>query len=170
MWFSNKTTRIIGIVMAVLISIRFFIVTRQREMMITCIRNINLRKAGWVSVSIGVINIIVHLLVISNIIPFLWVNGGRTESFEVAQQISADSIIMTVINIVIALIASQIIPIKFNKFWGIVISSFLILTLPLTLVGIAQQFLGTTFEKCVMSIVTIIGFCSDVRIAFEKRW
>lgn len=138
--------------------------------MFTWIRKFSLRKAGWISASIGGINIIVHLLVISNIIPYLWVNGGRTESFEAAQQISTDSIIMTVINIIIALVASQIIPIKFNKFWGIVISAFLILTLPLTLVGIAQQFLGTTFEKCVMSIVTIIGFCSDVRIAFEKRW
>lgn len=138
--------------------------------MLTWIRKFNLRKAGCISASIGGINIIVHLLVISNIIPYLWVNGGRTESFEAAQQISIDSIIMTVINIIIALVASQIIPIKFNKFWGIVISAFLILTLPLTLVGVAQQFLGTTFEKCVMSIVTIIGFCSDVRIAFEKRW
>lgn len=138
--------------------------------MLEWIRKFNLRKAGWISASIGGINIIVHLLVISNIIPYLWVNGGRTESFEAAQQISVDSIILTVINIIIALIASQIIPIKINKFWGIVISAFLILTLPLTLVGVAQQFLGTAFEKCVMSIVTIIGFCSDVRIAFEKRW
>lgn len=138
--------------------------------MFTWIRKFNLKKAGWISVSIGGINIIVHLLVISNIVPYLWVNGGRTESFEAAQQISAGSIIMTVINIIIAMVASQIIPVKFNKFWGIVISAFLILTLPLTLVGVAQQFLGTTFEKCVMSIVTIIGFCSDVRIAFEKRW
>ena len=138
--------------------------------MLTWIRKFNLRKAGWISTSIGMTNIIVHLLVISNIIPYLWVNGGRTESFEAAQQISANSIIMTVINIIIALIASQIIPVKLNKFWGIVISVFLIITLPLTLLGVVQQFLGTTFEKCVMSIVTIIGFCSDVRIAFEKRW
>lgn len=138
--------------------------------MLTWIRKFNLRKAGWISASIGMTNIIVHLLVISNIIPYLWVNGGRTESFEAAQQISANSVIMTVINIIIALIASQIIPVKLNKFWGIVISVFLIITLPLTLLGVVQQFLGTTFEKCVMSIVTIIGFCSDVRIAFEKRW
>ncbi|MCQ2584548.1 MAG: hypothetical protein MJ185_03070 [Treponema sp.] len=138
--------------------------------MLAWIRKFNLKKAGWISASVGGINIVVHLLVIASIIPYLWVNGGRTESLEAARQLSTSSIIMTVINILIALIASQIIPVKLNRFFGIVLSAFLIVTLPLTLVGVVQQFLGTTFEKCVMSIVTIIGFCSDTRIAFEKRW
>lgn len=57
-----------------------------------------------------------------------------------------------------------------NKFFGIALSVFLIATLPLSFMGIIQQFLGTTFEKYVMGIVTIIGFCADTRIAFEKRW
>lgn len=30
--------------------------------------------------------------------------------------------------------------------------------------------LGTMFDNCVTGIVIIIGFCSDARIAFEKRW
>lgn len=139
-------------------------------MILKWIRKFNLRKAGMCSVAIGLANIMVHILVIANIIPYLWVNGGRTESFAVAQQTSISSIVMTIINILIALIASQIIPVKLNKFWGIVLSAFLIITLPLTLVGVMQQFLGTVFEKCVMGIVTIIGFCADTRIAFEKRW
>lgn len=29
--------------------------------------------------------------------------------------------------------------------------------------------LGTIFEKTVMSVITIIGFCFDIRIAFEKE-
>jgi hypothetical protein len=86
------------------------------------------------------------------------------------QEISISSIGMTIVNILIALVASQIIPIKFNRFFGIVLSVFLIITLPLTLVGVIQQFLGTTFEKCVMGIITIISFGIDTRIAFEKRW
>lgn len=134
------------------------------------IRKFDLRKAGLCSAAIGGVNVMVHILVIANIIPYLWVNGGRTESFAVAQQTSLSSIGMTIINILIALIASQIIPVKLNKFWGIVLSTFLIITLPLTLVGVIQQFLGTIFERCVMGMVTIIGFCADTRIAFEKRW
>ncbi|MGN0339045.1 MAG: hypothetical protein ACI4D0_00965 [Lachnospira sp.] len=138
--------------------------------MLEWIRKFDLRKAGICSVVIGGINIMVHMLVIANIIPYLWVNGGRTESFVAAQHISAGSIAMTIINILIALIASKIIPVNFNKFWGIALSAFLIISLPLSLAGVIQQFLGTTFEKCVMGMVTIIGFCADTRIAFEKRW
>lgn len=50
------------------------------------------------------------------------------------------------------------------------LSIFLIVTLPLSFVGIIQQFLGTMFEKIITRVVTIIGFCSDTRIDFEKRW
>lgn len=138
--------------------------------MLAWIRRFDLKKAGYVSVLIGIINILVHILVITGIIPYLWVNGGRSESFSAAQSTSFSSIIITVISILITVIASQIIPIRFNKFWGIVISVFLIVTLPLSFIGIISQFLGTIFEKCVMSIVTIVGFCADTRIAFEKRW
>ena len=138
--------------------------------MLEWIRKFSLKKAGFISVAIGLLTIIVHVLVITGIIPYLWVNGGRSESFEVAQQTSFSSIIIILISIIITIIASQIIPIKFNKFWGIVISVILIVTLPLSFFGIIEQFLGTMFEKCVMSIVTIVGFIADTRIAFEKRW
>lgn len=89
---------------------------------------------------------------------------------EAATSLSFNSIAMTLFNILIVLIASQIIPVKLNKFWGIALSVFLIVTLPMSLMGIVQQFMGTTFEKCIMSLVTIVGFCADTRIAFEKRW
>ena len=138
--------------------------------MLTWIRKFSLRKAGICRAAAGIANIIIHILVISKIIPYSWVNGGRTESFEAAQQISVISIGITVGSILLALIASQIIPAKFNKFWGIFLSVFLIVTLPLSLVGVVQQFLGTTFEKCVTWIIALVGFCADTRIALEKRW
>lgn len=138
--------------------------------MLAWIRKFDLKKAGYISVSIGVIGIIVHILVITGVLPYLWVNGGRSESFSAAQSTSCISIIIMVAGILITLIASKIIPIRLNKFWGIMLSVFLIATLPLSFIEIILQFLGTTFEKCVMSIVCIVGFCVDTRIAFEKRW
>lgn len=138
--------------------------------MLEWIRKFDLRRAGVCSVAVGGINIILHILVIANIIPYSWVNGGRSESYAKAQQISMSSIIMTIINIGIALIASRIIQVKLNKFWGIMLSAFLIVTLPLSFVGVIQQFLGTPFEKYFTSVITIIGFLADTRIAFEKRW
>ena len=138
--------------------------------MLEWIRKFDLRKAGICSVVGSGIGIILHILVIANIIPYLWVNGGRTETFAEAQEISTGSIVIILVKILIALIASRIIPVRLNKFWGIFLSAFLVITLPVTLVGVIQQFLGTTFEKCVTGIVTIIGVCADTRIAFEKRW
>jgi len=138
--------------------------------MLDKIRKFDLKKAGYVACIIGLFNIMVHMFVIFQIIPYTWVNGGRTASQVAAQEISVSSIIMTVINILIALVATQIIPIKLNRIAGITLSAFLILTLPFSFIGIIQQFLGTMFEKIVMSVVTIIGFCFEIRVAFEKRW
>ncbi len=138
--------------------------------MLEKLRKINLKKAGYFSLMAGVINVIVHILVIIQTLPYTWVNGGRTETLIAARELSTSSIIITLVNILIALIASKIIPLKLNRFFGIVLSAFLIITLPFGFIGIIQQFLGTTFEICVMGLVTIIGFCADTRIAFEKRW
>lgn len=138
--------------------------------MLKRIREFDLKKAGYGGCIIGLINILIHALVILGIIPYIWVNGGRTESLTVAQELSVSSIIITAINMLIVLVATQIIPIKLNRFVGIALSAFLILTLPFTFIGIIQQFLGTMFEKMVMGVVAIIGFCFDIRIAFEKRW
>lgn len=87
--------------------------------MLEWIRKFDLKKAGICSVISGGIGIIVHILVIANIIPYLWVNGGRTETFAAAQKISTSSIVILLVNILITLIASRIIPVKLNKFCGI---------------------------------------------------
>lgn len=138
--------------------------------MLDKIRKINIKKAGVCSVIIGIINIIVNVLVITKAMSYTWINGGRSVSFEAARQTSLSNIYIMLINIVIVLIASRIIPIKINKFWSIVLTVFLLVTLPFGLVDIILQFLGTIFEKCIMSIVAIIGFLADTRIAVEKRW
>lgn len=138
--------------------------------MLNWIRKFDLKKAGIINIIICTINIIVHILVILGIIPFQWVNGGRTDSFDEACRIATSSIVVMIISILITFIASGIIPIKFNKFWGIFLSVILIAMLPFSFLGIIQQFLGTIFEKCFMSILAIIGFCTSTRIALEKRW
>lgn len=138
--------------------------------MLEWIRKFDLKKAGIVNVSAGLLNILVHIFVILNILPYQWVNGGRTESLEAACQISVNSIIACVVGILITLIASRIIPIKLNRYLGIALTVVLVVLLPLSFIGVVQQLLGTLFEKCVMSIVAAVGFCTAVRIAFEKRW
>ena len=36
--------------------------------------------------------------------------------------------------------------------------------------GVVQQFFGATFEQYVISIVAIVGFCTDALISFKKLW
>ncbi len=138
--------------------------------MIERIRKISIKRAGLCALIIGTVAIMVHIMVIAQIIPYTWVNGGRTTTYLEAKDISKTSILILLVNMLIVLVASKIIPVKLNKIAAILLSVFLIATLPLSLVGVIQQFLGTTFERSIMGIITIIGFLADVRIALEKRW
>lgn len=130
----------------------------------------DLKKAGLINLAVGGINVLIHISVIAGLLPYMWVNGGRTESYEMACSISTSSIVVTLIGMFIMLVGAKIIPVKFNRFWGIAFTVLLMAMLPLAFVGVVQQFLGTLFEKCFCSILTIAGFLTSFRIAFEKRW
>ena len=130
----------------------------------------DLKKAGLINLAVGGINVLIHISVIAGLLPYMWVNGGRTESYEMACSISASSIVVTLIGMFITLVGAKIIPVKFNRFGGIAFTVLLMAMLPLAFVGVIQQFLGTLFEKCFCSILTIAGFLTSFRIAFEKRW
>lgn len=125
--------------------------------------------AGMIGLVICVINVGLHLMVIYGLIPYQWVNGGRSESLMDAQQTSGLSIMLTLIFALIILIACRMMPVRLNRRVGLIITVFLILTLPLTFVSIIYQFLGTPFEKCFTGIITIVAFGIHARIAFEKR-
>lgn len=56
--------------------------------MINDIRKIDIKKAGAISATMGIINIIIHILIITQIMSYTWVNGGRSVSFESARQTS----------------------------------------------------------------------------------
>lgn len=137
--------------------------------MIEKIRKYNIKKAGFISIAIGIVAIAVHVLALLQILPYEWINGGRSPSYQAAFQTSISSIVMILISIMITLIASKIIPLKLNKFWTVLLIIWLWIGVPLDLIGIIQQLLGTSFEKSFMSIVTAIGFLMDFRIALEKR-
>ncbi|MBO4404916.1 MAG: hypothetical protein J5780_06270 [Treponema sp.] len=134
------------------------------------VRQFSLKKAGYINLTIAVINILIHVFVMAGILPYTWVNGGRTENYEAACSIAFSSIIVIAVTMLLTLIASGIIPVKFNRFFGIFLTVILIVLLPFSFIGIVQQFLGTLFEKCFCSILALISFLTAFRIAFEKRW
>ena len=134
------------------------------------VRQFSLRKAGIINLSIGLINILIHVLVILKILPFTWVNGGRSENYEAACSLAVSSIAIMLITMLLTFISSDIVPIKFNRFFGILLSVILVILLPFSFMGIVLQFLGTMFEKSFCSILTIVSFLGAFRIAVEKRW
>ena len=67
-------------------------------------RNINMKSAVMMGMCFYSLTILIHVLIISGIIPFTWVNGGRSESFATQLPISIINIIICIIGGVFTLI------------------------------------------------------------------
>ena len=134
------------------------------------IKKLDLKMAGIISIAIAVLTIAVHLLVVFQVMPYTWINGGRSASYEIARQTSINSVIIFLFGMPITLIACRIIPVKLNKFWTVLLTVYLWINVLLTCIGVAEQLLGTIFEKCCMSIVVLVALIVGLRIALEKRW
>lgn len=111
------------------------------------------------------LTILIHVLVICSIIPYTWVNGGRSESFAAQLSLSMISTLIAVMGVVFTLLIGGNKLTKFNR--GItVICWFLAVFWSF---GFIQQWLGTPFEKTVCSFVLLLGVLSHLRMAIEKR-
>ena len=133
------------------------------------IKKIGLRKAGLISITMNMITIIVHLLVIFRLMPYTWINGGRSATYEIARQTSIKSIPFFILAIFIALLASGIISVKWNSVVKRGFSILLWLLVAYTCMGLIMQLLGTPFEKIVMSLVCVVTIIAGIRLAIEKR-
>jgi hypothetical protein len=132
-------------------------------------RKIKVKTAGIIFLSMMALTIIVHLLVIIKILPYEWVNGGRTLSYNDAFNTAFVSIIILLIISLFIFISSTIVQVKLSKVLKIImkiISWILVLYFGFSFV---LQFLGTKFEIFFMSIVCFISLLSAVRIAIEKE-
>ena len=69
--------------------------------MLDKIREFDLKKAGYMGATIGILNIALHILVLFEILPYTCVNVGRKESMAAARGIAASRILLTIVNILI---------------------------------------------------------------------
>jgi hypothetical protein len=129
------------------------------------IRKINMKSAVMMGICFYSFTVFIHVLIISGIIPFTWVNGGRSETFAIQLPISMISIIIAIISGVFILVVGRNKVTKFRR--GI--TALLWFFVFFWSIGFIQQLLGTPFEKMVCSFILLLGVISHLRMAIEKR-
>lgn len=130
------------------------------------IKKISLKTAGSICILISILTIIFHLLVIFKIMPFTWINGGMSETFEIALKTSFIGIVILLLWIPIYVVAGGWISLKKFK-W--LLTTLLWVIFVFSSVSIVLQFLGTPFEKMCTSFLSIINAIMTFRLAIEKR-
>ena len=124
-----------------------------------------MKTAVFMGIIFYSLTILIHFLIISKIIPFTWVNGGRSESFAEQLPITVINIVISIIGVVFTLIVGRIKPNKYKRGITVICWFFVVLWS----FGFIQQLFGTPFEKMVCSLVLLIGVISNLRMAIEKK-
>jgi hypothetical protein len=133
--------------------------------MLEAFRKINMKTAVLMGICFYSLTILIHVLIIVGIIPFTWVNGGRSESIATQLPISIFSTIISVIGGIFTLIVGGNILYKYKRGITVICWFFVVLWS----FGFIQQLLGTPFEKMVCSLILLLGVVSNLRMAIEKR-
>lgn len=134
-------------------------------LLINNIRYISMKTAVLLGICFYSFTILIHALVISGILPYTWVNGGRSDSFANQLQLSIISIGICIIGGLFTYFAAGNIAGRFNR--GITIICWLLVVI--CSFGLIQQLLGTAFEKGVCSFIVLLGIISNLRLAVEIR-
>ena len=130
------------------------------------IRKLDLKVAAYVNIAVIIVAIIVHFLVMIQVMPFTWINGGRSVNLAAAQQTSITSIAVLTVMILINLWACALLPIKKLM---ILLKVLLWILFAYSIFGMIQQLFGTAFERFSMSILCITNMIMYFRLAIEKR-
>ena len=133
--------------------------------MIEKLRKMNMKTAVLMGLSFYFLTILINVLIISGIIPFTWVNGGRSESFATQLPISIINIMISIIGGVFTLIVGGNLLYKYKR--GITILCWFFAVL--WSFGFILQLLGTPFEKMICSFILLLGVISNLRMAIEKH-
>ncbi len=133
--------------------------------MLEALRKINMKTAVFMGMCFYSFTILIHILIIIGIIPFTWVNGGRSESITTQLPISIISTVIAIIGGLFTLIAGGNIPRKYKRIITIICWFFVVFWS----FGFIQQLLGTPFEKMVCSLILLLGVISNLRLAIGER-
>jgi hypothetical protein len=124
-----------------------------------------MKTAVFMGIIFYTLAILIHFLIISQSIPFTWVNGGRSESFAEQLPISVINIVISIIGLVFTFIVGRTKLYKYKIGMTVICWFFVVLWS----FGFIQQLFGTPFEKMVCSLVLLLGVISNLRMAIEKK-
>lgn len=133
--------------------------------MLEKLRKMNMETAVFMGIIFYSLTIFIHFLIISGIIPYTWVNGGRSESFAAQLPISIINTIISIVGVVFTLIVGRNIRYKYKRGITVICWFFVVLWS----FGFIQQLFGTSFEKMVCSLILLLGVISHLRMAIEKN-
>jgi hypothetical protein len=133
--------------------------------MLEKLRKVNLKTAVIMGICFYSLTMLLHVLIIRGVIPYTWVNGGRSDSFATQLPISIINIIICILGGVFTLVVGGNIFYKYKRGRNVICWFFVVLWS----FGFLQQLLGTPFEKMFCSLLLLLGVMSNLRLAIEKR-
>jgi hypothetical protein len=133
--------------------------------MLEKLRKVNLKTAVIMGICFYSLTMLLHVLIIRGVIPYTWVNGGRSDSFATQLPISIINIIICILGGVFTLVVGGNIFYKYKSGRNVICWFFVVLWS----FGFLQQLLGTPFEKMFCSLLLLLGVMSNLRLAIEKR-
>lgn len=104
---------------------------------------------------------VIHVLTINRVIPFNYINGGRSESYEAQVKLSQVSLIILIFGFMY-IVFGMFFPV-FKRSIVFMIISFLLAIL--WLFGTIMQLIGTKFERYFVSWLNLMGVISHIELA-----
>ena len=132
--------------------------------MLEKLRKINLKTAVIMGICFYLLTILLHVLIICSVIPYTWVNGGRSDSFAAQLPLSIFSILICMIGVVFTQVVGGNPQYKHKRLRTVLCWVFV----AFWSFGFLQQLLGTPFEKMFCSLLLILGIVSNLRMAIEE--
>lgn len=129
--------------------------------MITIIKKLSYTTSITLGIIFYLLTILIHILILINIIPLEWINGGRSLSLQTQLPLSIFNLLISLLGIIFLIYAFFNIGKKTTIFISRIFTA-------LWLFGFLQQLLGTPFEKLVISIILLLGLISHFRVGLEK--
>lgn len=121
-------------------------------------KNNNIFKLGYLFYAIVLLT---HILIIAKIIPFGWINGGRSASYDAQLQISIPNLGIACVGFLYIFSNQKFQSLQRNKLFRV----FKWALVPFWIFSFALQFLGTRFEIFVMSPIILLGIYVHIRLA-----